>query len=203
MSELLDAMRCYFAKIPSPSYYKLLAGHYVFPKNPDAVKRVLSGEYLFPRQTLPDFGAFERKFGFPLPDVLKEYFSYYHPTIGGQHPQCPFSDSLDGFRTHESLSDDDLRVIMDRLELCVRAFPSFADEIRYVPIGYIDGYVDVMNDFIWMERSTGRIFFEWNTTPDGTPFIDCEGHRTEGNVYPTPIAESLAEFITVLEPYAK
>lgn len=203
MSELLNAMRCYFAKIPSPSYYQLLAGHYAFPKNPDAVKRVLSGEYLFPRHTRPDFGAFEREFGFPLPDVIKEFFSYYHPTIEGKHPQCPFPADIDGFRTHESLSDDDLDDLIDRMRFCIKWFPDFSKEIRYIPIGYIDGYVDVMNDFIWMERSTGRIFFEWNEKSDGTPFIDSEGHHTEGNVYPIPIAESLAEFIIALEPYAK
>ena len=147
------------------------------------------------------FSLFEKEFGFPLPDVIKEFFTYFHPKIQGQHPKCPFPKSIDGFRTHESLSDDNLDVLMERMSLCIRAFPSFADEIRYVPVGYVDGYVDVMNDFIWMERSTGRIFMEWNEKPDGSPFIDSEGKWTEGNVYPTPLAGSLAEFISELDPY--
>lgn len=201
MSELLDAMRCYFAKIPSPSYYRLLAGHYAFPKNPDAVKRVLSGEYLFPRQELPDFNSFEREFGFPLPDVLKEFFLYYHPNIEGRHTQCPFPNDIDGFRTHESLSDDDLEGFIGRMRFCVKWFPNFSNGMRYIPIGYIDGYVDAVNDFIWMERSTGRIFFEWNKQSDGSLYVDNEGHCIEGNIYPKPIAESLTEFIRALEPY--
>ncbi len=200
MSELLDAMNTYFAKIKSPSYF-MLDGKFLFPKNEAAVKRVLAGEYVFPRQTIPDFSMFEKEFGFPLPDVMKEFFTYYHPEIQGQHPQCPYPDRIDGFRTHESLSDDDLRVLMDRMKLCIRHFSGFAEEIRFVPVGYVDGYVDVMNDFIWMERSTGRIFVEWNEKPDGTPFLDSNGHRTEGNVYPTPLAGSLAEFICALNPY--
>ena len=80
MSELLDAMDIYFSKIKSPSYF-MLDHKYLFPKNKDAVKRVLEGEYVFPRPVVPDFSLFEKKFGFPLPDVIKEFFTYFHPKI--------------------------------------------------------------------------------------------------------------------------
>ena len=51
----------------------------------------------------------------------------------------------------------------------------------------------------YFEHLAGKYAFPKN--PDGTEIRDSSGKRTAGNVYPTPISNSLADFIRELDPY--
>ena len=85
-----DALRMYFAKIRSPQYFPMYPARY----DPDAAKRVLAGQYLVPREKTPDFSAFEREFGIPLPEDLRAYYSTWHPYLTGGIPETRTSASV-------------------------------------------------------------------------------------------------------------
>lgn len=194
MPDITDAMRIYFGKIKSPSYFAL-PGQENAAQERAVTERFQRGEYLFPRPFPPDLSAFSAEFGFPLPEAMTAYFQSYHPFLAGRHPLSPHS--TESLILYGSTGADPIAPIIRRMRYCVKYIPHFAEERRLVPVGY----VTYSENFIWIERQSGRIFTEWNWNEDGTEMRDSTGYETEGNVYPQPLANSLAEFICELNPY--
>ncbi len=194
MPVLLDAMRTYFAKIKSPSFFTA-AMQNASAYDRRILDRVNSGIYLSMRETQPDLSAFEAEFGIPLPTELCAYFSVYHPFIAGQHPRSPHTSEC--IMLFGSMTDTPLKAMMMRMQYCMKWFPHFAEELHYVPVGCIVN----CEDAVLLERETGKVFVECNWDENGEWILDSEGRETEGNVYPKPLSSSLAEFICELNPY--
>ncbi len=194
MPVLSDAMRTYFAKIKSPSFFAVTAQE-AAAYDKRILERVNSGMYLSLREKQPDLSAFEAAFGIPLPTELCAYFSVYHPFIAGKHPRSPHTSEC--IVLFSSMTDTPLQALMKRMQYCMEWFPHFAEELRYVPVGCVAN----CENMVLLERETGKIFVECNWDEEGESLLESEGRETEGNVYPQPLADSLAAFICELNPY--
>lgn len=179
-----DALRMYFAKIRSPQYFPMYPARY----DPDAAKRVLAGQYLVPREKTPDFSAFEREFGIPLPEELRAYYSTWHPYLTGGHPGNPHKREC--VVLEDSLHADPCAVLCEDMRSCAEDYP----DLRFIPVGGIS--------YVWervlFERATGKIFVEYSWDADGE---NMREPAAEDCIWKQPLAKSLAELICTLNPY--
>lgn len=174
-----SALCVYFNKIRS-------AEDVPYPKSADPalLAQIQNGQFVIPRNIVPDTAGFESENGFRLPEALLAYFRSYHPCVMGQHPKNPHKKEC--LILHASVSHDALNAL--RRDMMYWA--EFDADFRYLPIGFIA----CTGAFVALERATGRIWVEY-------PFADDPANDEEGRLWPEPIAESLAELIAELDPY--
>lgn len=177
----------------------------VIPEMQEEFKR----NFLIPRTTKTDFSPFRDRFGYELPDEIKEYMSlYWHPCVDGAY-DCmqqnekgyyKFDDSIVLFSVmkNNNESDDDVLFhkygIIDLTEEWLKSckedaesqpeLAEFAKEaIDYIPIGWSSYYAyDIL-----FRRSTKKIYLG----ADSADRFVCE----------EPIANSLPELINGLYFY--
>ena len=174
----------------------------VIPEMQEEFKR----NFLIPRTTKTDFSPFRDRFGYELPDEIKEYMSlYWHPCIDGCY-DCmqqnekgyhEFDDSIVLFSVmkRNNESDDDvlfqkygiINLTEEWLKSCKEAaerrpqLTKYAEEaFDYIPIGWSYYYAYE----ILFRRSTKKIHLQ---VYDGNRFVGEE-----------PIANSLPELINGL-----
>lgn len=181
------------------------------PKEFDDVEPEMAEElkrnFLIPRTTKTDFRPFKEKYGFDVPQEIKDYFDlYWHSYVCGcydcmqqNETDChKFDDGLTLFSVmkKKSESDDDVLLhengLMDMTEEWYEdcreavdeepALAKYAEDMEdYIPIGWSLYYAYR----VFFRRSTKEIYLESSSYEMG--FVGKE-----------PIARSLPEFINKL-----
>lgn len=177
-----QAMQHYFNKIQSPSYFAVTERERS-RFDPALYAQVMRGNYLIPRGDTPDFDAFAKKYGFPLPEALRAYYSVFHPSVVGDHPNNPHCRETLGLVSV-------LRRDLDTLFRDMDFWAEYDPQRQYVPIGC----VSYSGCCLLFQRETGRIFVEF-------PFAEDPADDEDGKLWPEPLSNSLADFIAELVPY--
>lgn len=176
------AMTQYFGKIRSSAYFAVTEQE-LASFDPTLYAAVMRGQYLIPRDDTPDFNAFTRKYGFPLPEALCAYYSVFHPCVTGDHPRNPH-------RRETVVLNSVLRHDFHALFRDMDFWAEYDPQRLYIPIGSIT----YNGSFLLYKRETGQIFVEF-------PFADDPADDEDGKLWEEPLADSLADFIAALVPY--
>ncbi len=178
-----NAMEEYYAKIKDCSFF--------FPDYFDVIPSTVlegykMGKYLIRKDAKEDFGIIFQKFNIEVPEIIKDYYSYYHPFIAGQHRNSPHKK--ESIILYSAINPNIVENLIKDIEFWEKY--NLIDKDKYFPIGTIT-YV---GSYVVMDRKTGEIYVEYG-------FAENPANDKEGELYPIPLADSLSSFICELEPY--
>lgn len=180
--EMEAALRYYFGKIKSPGFF---SGFYSYT-DPEYLNEIRNGNYVIRRSADLDFSFFKRNYGYEMPEVLKAYYNYTHPSVTGYHRLNPFK--TEAVILYSTINRETFAGLISAADYWKEY--GTIDIEKYIPIGY----VTYNESFVVLERDTGRVFVEFG-------FAEDPADDEEGKLYPTPLAEDLMAFIRETEPY--
>ena len=133
-----------------------------------------------------NFNALSQKYNIEIPQIINEYYSYWHPFIAGQHKNNPHKKET--LILYSAINPN----CIDNLSTDIEFWKKYnlIDIEKYFPIGT----VTYNGCYIVLERKTGHILVEYG-------FAENPADDKEGELYPLPLADSLYSFIRELEPY--
>lgn len=180
---ITNAMKEYYSKIKDYSFFS--------PDYFDVIPQVVlegykTGNYLIKKNSIENFDIISEKFNVEVPEEIKEYYSYCHPFIAGQHKKSPYK--TEAIILYSAINPNVIDNLVKDIEFLIKY--NLIDIDKYFPIGTIT-YVGT---YVVMERKTGRIYVEYG-------FAENPADDKEGELYPIPLAKSLSSLICELEPY--
>ena len=180
---LYDAMREYYSKIKDYTFF----AEEPISDIPDSILReYMKGNYLIKKKNKDNFNALTQKYNTEVPEIVKEYYSYCHPFIAGQHKNNPHK--TESLFLYSAVNPNLVDALSKDIGYWVEYNTINIEE--YFPIGWV-GYNE---SSIVLERKTGHILVEYG-------FAENPADDKEGELWPLPLADSLYSFIRELEPY--
>ncbi len=180
---ITTAMKEYYAKIKDYSFFSPDFFDVVPSKVLDSYKK---GQYLIKKDSKEIYEIITRKFHIEVPEIIKNYYSYYHPFISGQHKNNPHKTET--IILYSAINPDIVGNLVKDFEFWEKY--NLIDIERYFPIGTIT-YV---GSYVVMDRKNGEIYVEYG-------FAEDPADDKEGELYPIPLANSLPSLICELDPY--
>ena len=171
----------------------------VIPEMAEEFKR----NFLIQRTTVTDFSPFRERFGYELPDEIKEYISlYWHPCVDGVY-DCmqqsekgyhKFDDSIVLFSVMKKNNESDNDILFQKygiIYLTENWLKSCKEDAEYEP--QLEKYAEEAADYIpigWSSYYAYEILFRRSTKK-----IHIEAYDGDRFVSEEPIAESLPDLI--------
>ena len=180
---ITNAMKEYYSKIKDYSFF---SPDYFTDIPSMVLEGYKKGNYLIKKDIEEDFDIISQKFNIEVPEIVKEYYSYWHPFIAGQHKNSPYK--TEAIVLYSAINPNIIENLTEDINFWKKY--NLIDMDKYFPIGT----VTYVGTYVILERKTGHIFVEYG-------FAEDPANDKEGELYPTPLAKSLSSFICELEPY--
>ena len=180
---ITNAMKEYYSKIKDYSFF---APDYFDAISQEILDGYKTGNYLIKKNSTENFDIISEKFNIEVSEEIKEYYSYCHPFIAGQHKISPYK--TEAIILYSAINPNIIDNLVKDIEFWIKY--NLIDIDKYFPIGTIT----YIGSYVVMERKTGHIYVEYG-------FADDPADDKEGELYPIPLAKSLSSLICELEPY--